>query len=191
MTNKIPATIEEMRECYSTVYQAKGSNYCVNMNDPRKYDYVLDYVRRATGRVLDAGCGCGEDLKPLRDTGLDVYGIEFTKYCVEEILYGYPCECDDIVSHSKKGNKYAGIICMGVLEHLPPNLVDETIGALRTMSDSLLCSIANHPDEQCGYVLHVIQETKDWWLPKLEIHFPHCQLVYEKKNLFIFECKGE
>ena len=87
----------------------------------RQSVYLDDF--RAAAPVLDIGCGRGEFLTLLRETGVEARGIdvdaEMVTYCREE---GLEVERADALSHlaSLEDDSLGGIFCAHVLEHLSP-----------------------------------------------------------------------
>lgn len=149
---------------------------------------TLEFARKIEGKILDAGCGRGHASRMLIEAGYDVFAIEFSSVCCKEFLDDIPHECTDIVTHCKK-NRYGGVVCMGVLEHIPYEGIDETIEAISKAADSALFAIANHSDVQCGAELHIIKEVEGWWREKLLQYYGRCKVISRYRGrLFTFEC---
>jgi len=186
--------IEIQKSVYDRIYQnAEG----YNKFDSRKNLYVDVYARSIDGPVLDAGCGEGIHLKRLIAAQVDAFGIDLSEVCCQKFLAGIPHRNEDIIAHAQGDARYSGAICMDVLEHIPPDLLEATLEALATLSPSVLLGIANHSDFQEGVELHPIQEDSSWWLDRLGAHFSRCELIQEfqypggEPRFFLIECDRE
>ncbi len=83
------------------------------------YDRFLSCVR-AEGRILDAGCGSGRDLRNFRERGFDVVGIDASSALIKlaQEYSGAPCytvRLEDIVYK----RSFDGIWACASLLHLP------------------------------------------------------------------------
>jgi SAM-dependent methyltransferase len=177
--------IEEVKKIYDEVF-GKAGQY----NRPQYLKFGLAYAEKINGRILEAGCGKGHHIRYLTNRGHDVYGIELSEVCCKNFLSDVPHECTDIVSHSKSGATYDGILCMGVMEHIPHEDVEKTLEALTTLSDSALFLIANHSDVFFGHELHVIQEDMEWWDVALSEFYDEVEVIAQFKRAFMFECRN-
>lgn len=127
--------------------------------------------------ILDFGCGKGEMVNSLKEKypNMQVYGWDPAFNSLAEL----PIQVDMIISTD-------------VLEHIEPNLLDETINDLLTRTNKLMYHlVACHkartilPD---GRNAHLIIETPDWWqrqFRKLPVEFLHEEVyafIKPKKN---------
>jgi cyclopropane fatty-acyl-phospholipid synthase-like methyltransferase len=174
---------EKLRKVYDEIY-SRVSKY----NRPDYLKFSLDFAQKIGGTILDVGCGKGHHLRRLIKHNVDAFGIEFSSICCERFLSDLPHECTDIVSYSEREITYDGVICIGVMEHIPYENVDETLAAISKLSKNALYAIANHSDILLKHQLHIIQEDRDWWTKKLVEHYDSCLLIKEYKRLFILEC---
>jgi len=168
--------IPEQKKIYDQIY-TNVENY--NFYDEIKNAYVDAFAKIIKGKMLDAGCGEGIHLKRLLREGHDVFGIEISEVCCKKFLQDTPHENTDILTYSKKEVKYAGLICMDVLEHIDPLQIEETIQALAGMAPTAFLGIANHSDVQNGIELHLITEDSLWWLNLLAKYYKRCYIVSE------------
>jgi cyclopropane fatty-acyl-phospholipid synthase-like methyltransferase len=175
--------LEDLRQIYDKVY-GRIDRY----NRPDYLKFSLDFAQKIGGTILDVGCGKGHHLRRLIKHDVDAFGIEFSPVCCERFLTDVPHECVDIVSFSERDEIYDGVICIGVMEHIPYENVDETLTAIAKLSKNALFAIANHSDILLKHELHIIQENMDWWARKLVQHYDSCLLVQEYRRLFILEC---
>lgn len=175
--------IKEIKEIYNGLYNKRYNNRNNNYNK-----LTLPFAEKIDGQILDAGCGRGHASKMLIEAGHDVFAIELSETCCERFLQDIPHKCVDIITHCEEA-KYAGIVCMGVLEHIPYEAIDDTLEALSMASNSVLVAIANHTDVQSGVELHIIKENKEWWEDKLLQAFDNAELTSRfRDRLYVFEC---
>jgi 2-polyprenyl-3-methyl-5-hydroxy-6-metoxy-1,4-benzoquinol methylase len=183
--------ISEQKKIYDHIY-ANVENY--NFYDEIKNEYVDAFVKIIKGRILDAGCGAGIHLKRLLRKGYDVFGIEISEVCCKKFLQDTPHENTDILTYSKKGVKYAGLICMDVLEHIDPLHMEETVKALSLLAPKAFFGIANHSDVINSIELHLITEDSIWWVNRLAKYYKRCYVITElayqadKKIFFMIYC---
>lgn len=158
-----------MKKVYDAVY-TENNDY--NFHYPAK-DLIVDlYASHINGRILDAGCGQGGNLKRLLSQGVDTFGVELSTVCCEKYLLELPHINSDIVTYSNNTkDEFDGLICFDVLEHISEEDLDENLHALSSLSPSALLGIANHSDIQCGEELHLIQENAEWWVNRLKQHY--------------------
>lgn len=156
--------------------------------NPDRDQYIDDYVKRTPGKLLDAGCGQGHNVR--RYPGRDITGIEFSGECFNKYLKKPQFINTDIISYSKTGAGYDGIICTDCLEHIPETLVNDTLIALKILGKSILFGIANHSDIKRGYELHLTQRPMPWWEAKLKEFFIDVKFITVHNSMYyIFEVK--
>ncbi|MCZ4294804.1 class I SAM-dependent methyltransferase [Vibrio sinaloensis] len=167
--------MSELKNVYDAVYT---ENESYNFHYPAK-DLIVDvYARQVNGNVLDAGCGQGGNLKRLLAQGIDTFGVELSTVCCEKYLADLPHINSDIVGYAEiSKQRYDGLICFDVLEHIPETSLDDNLKALSSLSDSALLGIANHSDIQCGEELHLIQENAEWWVSRLKEHYVNAKCI--------------
>lgn len=166
---------------YNGIY-ANVENY--NFNSKLK-NYLVDlYAAGIKGPLLDAGCGQGIHLKRMLSHHIDAFGIELSRVCFEKFLKDYPAENTDIQTFSKTCSRvFSGLICMDVLEHIPPEDLDSNLQALHRLSPaSAMFGIANHSDILNGVELHLIRENQDWWLQRLSSVYKNIELVFQSDD---------
>jgi len=75
------------------------------------------------GPVLDLGCGRGEFLELLRESGIEAAGVDINSQMADICLdKGLPCEKGDLLESlsSRPDGSLGGIFSSQVIEHLPP-----------------------------------------------------------------------
>lgn len=78
MNSASPSILRDLGESTRAFYEAHAREYfdrTVSADLSSVYDKFLKHVK-PNGRILDAGCGSGRDLKALRDRGFDPVGID-------------------------------------------------------------------------------------------------------------------
>ncbi len=95
--------------------------------------------------ALDVGCAVGMLVEALRARGVDARGIDISSWAIGQVPPGLRPFCrvgsitDEIEGH------YDLITCTEVLEHLPPSLVEASVGNLCRHADMVLFS--STPDD--------------------------------------------
>ena len=79
--NSETSNIEEWEKAYSS-QNARHKNLYPSEN---VISYILGRHRNKTLKVLDIGCGYGNNLRFLLQNGFDAYGIDFSSNVIEEI----------------------------------------------------------------------------------------------------------
>ncbi len=91
-------------------------------------------------RVLDAGCAIGLLVEALRARGVDASGIDLSSFAigaVPEALRPY-CRVGSIAEPF--GEHFDLIVCIEVLEHMPPDEADRAIANIAQHTDDVLFS---------------------------------------------------
>lgn len=171
-----------IEELYNEVY----SNYADYNGDyttehELKQNFIDDFVAEHNGSVLDAGCGSGYTLRKLYNEGVDIFGIDFSKFCCDEYLTDLPHKCVSIMDHCKTFPKYDSIICSDVLEHIPEKELYNNLIWLSNTSEHALYGIANHSDIKLRQELHLIQRPIEWWTEILQKFYYE---VYQIASMF-------
>lgn len=143
-------------------------------NGPRRYIPVIGHFIHETKakNILDYGCGKGKNLSWIFGAG-----INWVNYDPGiEAWAKDPVVCEHLV-------------CMDVLEHIEPALLDNVLQHIhskfrKTALLSVSCSLSNHilPD---GRNAHLIVEDHLWWLEKLEKIFNLEKVYYLRGNSFV------
>lgn len=124
-----------------------------------KLNYLKYFPKDVSSKVLDIGIGRGEMLTCMRDWDYAYHGVDISpstvKFCQSIQL---SCEVTDDTSSwlQARGEEYALITCLDVLEHVPR---DQTIQFLRSIRHSLVAggvAIIQVPNLQSpyGYLHH-------------------------------------
>jgi 2-polyprenyl-3-methyl-5-hydroxy-6-metoxy-1,4-benzoquinol methylase len=99
--------------------------------------------------VADVGCAFGLLVEALCDRGVDAYGFDISPYAVSNAREDMK---DRLRVHSildnlplKGGEKYDLVVCIEVLEHLPPENADRAVAVLCAAADRVIFS--SSPDD--------------------------------------------
>lgn len=129
---------------------------------------VLDLARQCEARsILDYGCGTGT-LKEVLDAVVvppELRNADGTRPF--DVL-----EYDPAISGKDKRPARADlVVCCDVLEHVEPDCLYAVLDDIRNIArTAVLLVVATRPAKKVlsdGRNAHLINETVDWWLPKL------------------------
>lgn len=133
-------------------------------------DRIIQTIHPKT--VLDAGCGLGLLVHLLRQRGVDAYGIDISEYALEN---AYPaarpyCRLGSIAEENVLTNissvtqsfpqTYDLIVCIEVLEHLPPHEAALAVAFLCQHSRDILFSSSPYDYKE---VSHLNVQPPDYW----------------------------
>lgn len=98
----------------------------------------------APTRVLDAGCAWGLLVEALRARGVDAWGIDISAYAIGQVAPAVApyCRVGSIAAPlaSTPDERFDLIVCMEVVEHMPPDESERAIANLAAHTDSVLFS---------------------------------------------------
>lgn len=139
-----------MKEIYNKEYY---DNYDINLG---KVNYKnceeLKQVLKSAAKnivddlnpktVLDVGCATGHLVEALRDLGVEAYGIDISKYAIENVRedikpYCAVCSCAESLPKNFP-KKYDLVFSNEVIEHLYEEDTEKAINNICTMSDLIL-----------------------------------------------------
>lgn len=117
--------------------------------------------------ALDIGCGNGRLFRFLNMEGIDAYGVDI----VNALDEGNPFS--DKLSVQCLWQMHFALrfdigICADVMEHIPPNKVDDVIACIARCCNLVVFKIANYPSAFVGENLHLSLHDDAWWLAKLQ-----------------------
>jgi len=91
-------------------------------------DALVAYVQPRS--VLDAGCALGFLVAAFRDRGVEAYGIDVSDFAIGEVPGHVRPYCSVGSIGEPLGRDYDLIVCIEVLEHLPPEDAESVISNL-------------------------------------------------------------
>lgn len=113
--------------------------------------------------VLDVGCGLGTWLKVAKDLGIkEVFGIDGASKDKEQLKIS-PDEFSEIDLRRplNLSKKFDLVLCLEVVEHLPPECAEILIQSLCNHADIVLFSAAIPNQGGCG---HVNEQWPKYWI---------------------------
>lgn len=115
----------------------------------RRDDHWLEFFGRIAdgiarelepSSVLDAGCAMGLLVEALRKREVDAWGIDISEYAISQVHESVRDHCRVASITEPLPRRYDLIVCIEVLEHLPPAETDAAIANLCANTDRLLLS---------------------------------------------------
>lgn len=98
-----------------------------------KYRKYLRYFQDCTETILDVGCGHGEFLELLRENNIQAIGIDINEKMVNLCKSkGFEIYKEDALSLLKRNQKFGGIFCGHLIEHLEIDKVSEFLNSCFT-----------------------------------------------------------
>ena len=135
--------------------------------------YLCIAKPKAGSTITDFGTGTGRAALMLHEMGYNVQLIDIAENCLDDevkeqiggklgimSLYGGPCW----IRHSEHG------YCTDVMEHIPPEFVDETLKNIFRSADKVffqICLQEDHFGQELGETLHLTVKPFTWWRDKL------------------------
>lgn len=150
----------------------------------RFLDDAIQRVRpKLASTVVDLGCGTGRVSNELHHRGYRVTAVdiaanackEFEGTFVQSSLWGLP----DNMEVFQYG------FCFDVMEHLPTEMVDQTISCIAKHTEVCYFQIANfvcHEGDKIGEHLHLTVENSQWWRRKMRKHFRFVEVIEQPKH---------
>jgi glycosyltransferase involved in cell wall biosynthesis len=144
-------------------------------------------------KVLEVGCGLGPRVHCMNAVGLDAWGVELSKWAVENSLAPEAVARGDVCKLNIPAGWYDLVVAYDVLEHLDYKDLEKAIDNLiRVSGRFILVSVPFLGDPNLlRDPTHKIKEDRDWWVKQFveaglrEIKVPKHFLF--KDQLLIFE----
>ena len=92
------------------------------------------------GSVLDAGCAMGFLVEALRDRGVEAYGCDISEYALSQARADIRPFCWQASVLDPLPRRYDLIVCIEVLEHLPPADAPQAVANFCEHADEVLFS---------------------------------------------------
>lgn len=165
--------VESGRSCYSNY------RWLPDLTIPMAMVLIDALGIRPRQRVLDFGCAKGFTVKALRILRRDAFGIDVSPYAISQAdrdIAPHVSLVDDLDSWSLT-RRFDHVIAKDVLEHVPYEVMDDTIQAISRMTDSFMVVVPLGREGRFvieAYerdVTHIVREDAAWWLERLERHF--------------------
>lgn len=94
----------------------------------------------APRRVLDAGCAWGLLVEALRERGVEAFGIDISDYAIGQVAPAVAPYCRTGSIAEPLDGQYDLIVCMEVVEHMPPAESERALANLAAHTSELLFS---------------------------------------------------
>jgi SAM-dependent methyltransferase len=132
----------EYGQAYYLNYWGGGGPYERNEHWLRFFGNVADGIVRdlEPSTVFDAGCAMGFLVEALRQRGVDASGADVSEYAISQVDASVAEHCRVGSLTEPLGGRYDLVTCIEVLEHIPPDEIDQAIDNLCAASDKLLIS---------------------------------------------------
>lgn len=106
-------------------------------------------------RVLDAGCALGLLVEALRDRGVEAFGIDLASYAIEQLHEKVKPYCRRGSIADEFTERYDLVVCIEVLEHMPPADAEAAVANFcRHTDDVLFCSSPSDQREPTHINVH-------------------------------------
>jgi SAM-dependent methyltransferase len=90
--------------------------------------------------VLDVGCAIGLLVEALRARGVEAYGVDVSEYAISQVHPSIRDFCTLHAATEPFGRRYDLIVCIEVLEHLPPEQAQAAIANFCRHADRVIFS---------------------------------------------------
>lgn len=111
-------------------------------------------------RVLDAGCALGLLVEVLRDRGVEAYGVDISSYAIDQIIEPLRPYCRQASIAEPFNERYDLIVCIEVLEHMPPREAERAIENICAHTDDVVFSSSPNDFRE---PTHVNVHGPDYW----------------------------
>lgn len=146
------------------------------------YDFMGVVKPRAGAEILDLGTGTGRAALRLHNLGYQVIPVDIAENCLDpqvrdelagklviQYLWDDLPTCKQI--NKLELDNYG--FCTDVMEHIPPEKVDDTLANFARHIRHLffqICFRKDHFGEEVGEDLHLTVRSFKWWLNKLSLY---------------------
>jgi len=129
-------------------------------------DQFVDLAKPEKGAtIIDFGCGTGRAGLALDRLGYEVTLVDFVSFSRDQEAHALPFFEWDLSRPCPLRAEYG--MCCDVLEHIPPEHVDDVINSVMGSAKRAFFQIATRPDTHgpmvLGLPLHLTVEPHQWW----------------------------
>ena len=157
----------------------------------RIVDTILKQLQ-PTGRIIDFGCGTGRAAARISAKGHDVVLVDFASNCRDEEAAGLPFIELDLSEPMPLRERFG--YCIDVMEHIPPDQVDNVIRNIMGSASSVFFQISTVSDKMGAMInrsLHLSVHPHKWWREKFAAlgYFVPWQEMQDIASSFIVKTK--
>lgn len=117
--------------------------------------------------VLDAGCALGFLVESLRQRGIEAYGMDISEYAIQNVQAEIAPHCWVGSITEPFPHKYALIVCIEVLEHLPASQANRAVENLCAHTTSVLFSSTPYDYKETS---HLNCQPVEYWAELFALH---------------------
>lgn len=132
-----------------------------------KVEKILRYKPK---NVLDVGCAHGFIVKRLNDLGIPAWGMDISKYAVDNKAHQNVIK-GDILDIPFKDGYFDFVYSSDVLEHIPEDDVGDAIFEIVRVADRGLLEITHEKTPMDIDDTHVTMKPREWWRDQIPKRF--------------------
>ena len=149
---------------YDATYYQQGCGLPYERSEHwlRFFGAIADHLVRAIGpqAVLDAGCAMGFLVEALRDRGVEAYGLDISEYAISQAREDIKPFCWVGSVADPLPRRYDLIVCIEILEHVPPEVALRAIAGFCQAADDIVFS--SSPVDH-GEATHCNVHSPEYW----------------------------
>ena len=126
---------------------------------------IADEIRPQS--VLDAGCAMGFLVESLRGLGVDAFGIDISHYAIENVHPSIRDYCREGSIAEPFDRDYDLIVCIEVLEHMPPEEAETALRNLCSHTNDILFSSTPFDYKEAT---HVNVRPPEYWAERFALN---------------------
>lgn len=134
----------ESSDLFGAFYYAHGCGEPYTRNETwlGLFQYFANLIVRdfQPKTVLDAGCAMGFLVEGLRARGVEAWGVDISQYAIAQVHESIRAYCWEGSILDPFPRQYDLIVCIEVLEHLPPGQAEKAIANLCSHTSDILFS---------------------------------------------------
>lgn len=121
---------------WDKIFRNKIFNFTNDKITDKKYSEIIKVVKKIGGKMLDVGIGSGSFERKIlkrKIENLSFYGVDISKVSIDEVIKNIPGTFvnSSIYKIPFKSNFFDIVICLEVLEHIPPSKVFAALKEIR------------------------------------------------------------
>lgn len=143
---------------------------------------------RGVNSIVEIGCGTGRLGLGLHLYGYSVHMIDIVENALDADIRKRLCgrfKFSVGCAWELEGLEADATVSCDVLEHLPPDRIDQTLDVLKGIAPHGFHGIALHPDvcgRAIGETLHLTVQPAEWWEQKFEERFDRVSVRRKSNN---------